>query len=256
MVTAGISKAGRYKDMGKQIRLDKYLADMSVGTRSEVKKYIRNGRILVDGRVVKTPESKVDPEASQVLWDNHPVTYEEQVYYMLHKPAGVITATEDPRQSTVLDLITDKKRKDLFPVGRLDKDTTGLLLITNDGQLAHDLLAPGRHVDKVYEAVIDGCVTEKDAALFEAGLVVDEEFTALPARLTILSAGPISRVRIVIREGKYHQIKRMFEAVGKEVTALKRLQMGPLVLDEALEPGQYRRLTEAEIAALRGGRQA
>lgn len=237
--------------MKTSFRLDKYLADMSVGTRSEVKNMIKKGLVTVNGEVIRRPEYKVDIEKDRLQCGGRDVVYQTHVYYMLNKPAGVITATNDKRQKTVLDLITDKARKDLFPVGRLDKDTEGLLLITNDGDLAHQLLSPKKHVAKCYRAVVDGCVTEEDVRLFAEGLKMDEEWTALPAKLTILSAGPESETEVVIYEGKFHQIKRMFEAVGKKVTALKRLSMGTLELDEMLLPGEYRPLTEEELKALK-----
>lgn len=237
--------------MKTSFRLDKYLADMSVGTRSEVKNMIKKGLVTVNGEVIRRPEYKVDIEKDRLQCGGRDVVYQTHVYYMMNKPAGVITATNDKRQKTVLDLITDKERKDLFPVGRLDKDTEGLLLITNDGDLAHQLLSPKKHVAKRYRAVVDGCVTEEDVRLFAEGLKMDEEWTALPAKLTILSAGPESETEVVIYEGKFHQIKRMFEAVGKKVTALKRLSMGTLELDEMLLPGEYRPLTEEELKALK-----
>ena len=242
------------------MRLDKYLADMGCGTRSELKAAVRKGRVSVDGAVIRDPGYAVTENAC-VDYDGRRVAYQAFVYVMLNKPAGVITATEDPRTQTVLDLLTGDDgqgtmRRDLAPVGRLDKDTEGLLLITNDGDLAHRLLAPGKHVDKVYEAEIDGIVTEEDVRAFAEGLPVDEDFTALPAKLEILPASPdtapgTSRIRITIREGKYHQIKRMFHAVGKEVTYLKRLSMGPLTLDETLAPGEYRRLSGEELGKLK-----
>ena len=233
------------------MRLDKYLADMGCGTRSELRRSVRKGNASVNGTVIKDPGYALNG-TEEVTFCGKPVQYEEKVYYMLNKPQGVISASEDPNQKTVLDLIEEQKRRDLFPVGRLDKDTEGLLLITNDGELAHRLLAPGQHVDKVYEAEIRGIVTEEDVRAFAEGLVVDEGFTALPAELEILSAGcdGTSGIRITICEGKYHQIKRMFHARGKEVIYLKRLSMGPLVLDDALAPGEYRRLTEEELAGL------
>ena len=236
------------------VRLDKYLADMSVGTRSEVKNLIKKGLVTVNGEVIKKPEYKVDTEADQLTCNGVSVNYQSLVYYMLNKPAGVISATNDKRQQTVLDLITDKSRKDLFPVGRLDKDTEGLLLITNDGDLAHQLLSPKKHVDKVYRAIIDGVVTEEDVHLFANGLEIDDEegaWKAMPAKLVILSSGEQSEVEITIREGKFHQIKRMFEAVDKKVMYLKRLAMGSLKLDEALPLGDYRELTEDEVQALK-----
>ena len=234
------------------MRLDKYLADMGLGTRSEIKKAVRSGRVSVDGRTVTDPGTKVGPEDA-VLFDGTAVTYEPYVYYMLHKPAGVISASEDRRERTCVDLIDETRRRDLFPVGRLDRDTEGLLLITNDGDLCHRLLTPSRHVDKVYYARISGKVTEEDVRGFADGLQVDADFRAMPAQLRILRADSVSEVEIVSREGKFHQIKRMFRAVGKEVLYLKRLSMGSLTLDPALQPGTWRRLTAEELAELRNG---
>ena len=236
------------------MRLDKYLADMGCGTRSELRRRIRKGEASVDGSVVKDPGFSLKGH-EEVAFAGKKVSYEELVYYMLHKPAGVISASEDKNAETVLDLIQEQKRRDLFPVGRLDKDTEGLLLITNDGELAHRLLTPGKHVDKTYEAEIEGLVTEDDVRQFADGLHVDDTLTALPAKLEILSAGvqtdgARSHIRITIHEGKYHQIKRMFHAAGKEVVYLKRISMGPLILDEGLKPGEYRRLTEEELRTL------
>ena len=232
------------------MRLDKYLADMGLGTRSEIKKAVRSGRVSVDGRTVTDPGTKVGPEDA-VLFDGTAVTYEPYVYYMLHKPAGVISASEDRRERTCVDLIDETRRRDLFPVGRLDRDTEGLLLITNDGDLCHRLLTPSRHVDKVYYARISGKVTGEDVRGFASGLQVDADFRAMPAQLRILRSDSVSEVEIVIREGKFHQIKRMFRAVGKEVLYLKRLSMGSLTLDPALEAGAWRRLTADELAELR-----
>ena len=232
------------------MRLDKYLADMGVGTRTEVKKLIRQGQIAVDGTIVKLPEMKIDIEKSQVTCKGQPVAYESFEYYMLNKPAGVISATTDSKDKTVLDLIDTKKRKDLFPVGRLDKDTEGLLLITNDGELAHRLLAPKKHVDKVYYAKIEGVVTEEDKKAFAEGVSLGGGEMAKPAELEILISDEISEIRLTIQEGKFHQVKRMFESVDKKVIYLKRLSMGSLVLDESLGLGEYRKLTEEEIKAL------
>lgn len=232
------------------IRLDKYLADMGMGTRSELKKMIRSGRVQIDGIPVKKPEEKVDVTSQTVTLDGKAVVYQTMEYYMLHKPAGVVSATKDKKEKTVLDLIDGQKRKDLFPVGRLDKDTEGLLLITNDGDLAHRLLAPGKHVDKVYFARVDGKVTEEDVFLFSKGLDIGDEDLTLPARLEILTAGEESEILLTIQEGRFHQVKRMFEAVGKKVTYLKRMSMGPLLLDENLKKGEYRPLTKEELARL------
>lgn len=236
------------------IRLDKFLSEMGVGTRQEVKQYIRKGKVEVDGEIAKRPELKVDETKANVTLDGERIGYASYVYYMLNKPSGVVSATEDKREKTVIDLIKGQKRKNLFPVGRLDKDTEGLLLITNDGDLAHQLLSPKKHVDKVYRARIEGQVTAEDAALFAKGLEIDDEdgaWRAMPAKLNILSSGPESEVEITIREGKFHQIKRMFEAVDKKVVYLKRLSMGSLRLDETLALGEYRELTEDEVQALK-----
>lgn len=233
-----------------KIRLDKYLADMGKGTRSEVKKAIGKGLVRVNNEIVKKPETKLDTDSDHVLFDGVLVGYAQYEYYMLNKPAGVISATEDKREKTVIDLITKKKRKDLFPVGRLDRDTEGLLLISNDGELAHRLLSPSKHVDKVYYAKIDGKVTIEDVEAFQQGVDIGEEKLTRPAKLRILKSGTQSEIELTICEGKFHQVKRMFQAVGKEVVYLKRLQMGTLILDESLKPGEYRELTEQEIADL------
>ena len=232
------------------IRLDKYLADMGVGTRAEVKKYIKQGKVQVDGAVVKSAELKIDQSVQEVLYLGSAVGYEEFEYYMLHKPAGVISATTDDKDKTVIDLITDKKRKDLFPVGRLDKDTEGLLLITNDGDLAHRLLSPKKHVDKVYYAKIDGIVTAEDVEVFRNGISIGQGEVAKPAALEIINADTVSEIKVTIQEGKYHQVKRMFHTLGKEVIYLKRLSMGHLVLDETLPLGAYRKLTREELEEL------
>ena len=232
------------------IRLDKYLADMGVGTRGEVKKYIRQGKVKIDGLVVKSPEEKVDIENQEVSYLDQPVGYEIFEYYMLNKPTGVISATIDTKEKTVIDLITDKKRKDLFPVGRLDKDTEGLLLITNDGELAHRLLSPKKHVDKVYYAKVKGVVTEADVKVFAEGVSLGQGEMAKPAVLEIIASDEISEIKLTIQEGKFHQVKRMFLSVGKEVIYLKRLSMGTLVLDKNLPLGGYRPLKAEELEQL------
>lgn len=232
------------------IRLDKYLADMGIGTRQEVKKYIRQGRVSVNGKTVKSPDIKILEEEDKVCFDAKEVAYASYEYYMLNKPSGVVSATEDPTEATVIDLIKDKKRKDLFPVGRLDKDTEGLLLITNDGQLAHRLLSPKKHVDKTYYARIRGIVTEEDVEAFKSGVNIGtdekEEWTR-PGLLKILRSEAESEILLTIQEGKYHQVKRMFQAVGKEVVYLRRESMGSLKLDQKLKPGEYRLLTKEEL---------
>ena len=235
------------------MRLDKYLAEMGLGTRQEVKKQIRQGKVSVNEMVAKAPDMKINENSDEVTVDGHNISYVSYEYYMLNKPAGVISATEDRKDATVIDLIRDKKRKDLFPVGRLDKDTEGLLLITNDGDLAHRLLAPKKHVDKVYYAKINGVVTEEDVKQFAEGIDIgtDEEEMTRPAKLEIIKSGEESEICLTIHEGKFHQVKRMFLAVGKEVTYLKRERMGTLCLDENLKPGEYRLLTEEEIENVR-----
>ena len=235
------------------IRLDKYLADMGCGTRQEVKKFIRSGQVSVDGIVVKKPETKVEQTVQEVFLNGEKVGYESFEYYMLNKPAGVISATEDQGCQTVVDLIKEKKRKDLFPVGRLDKDTEGLLLITNDGALAHRLLSPKKHVDKCYFARICGKVTEEDVRSFEKGVNIgsqEQPEITMPGKLEIITSDDISKIRLTIQEGKFHQVKRMFQAVGKEVIYLKRLRMGTLILDENLGIGEYRPLTKEELEKL------
>ncbi len=222
-----------------KLRLDKYLADMGLGTRSQIKKDISKGQVLVNGTVAaKMPRTRIDTEKDQVSYLGQAVTYAEYEYYMLNKPAGVVSATEDRNDRTVLDLIDTKQRKDLFPVGRLDKDTEGLLLITNDGALAHRLLSPKSHVDKVYFARVEGKVTAEDVLLFQKGVDIGEQALTLPARLEILSSDTVSEIRLTIREGKFHQVKRMFESVGKKVLYLKRLSMGTLILDEFTATGE------------------
>lgn len=231
-------------------RLDKYLALANVGTRSEVKTFLKKGMVTVDGQTEKKPERRVTGE-EEILFQGKEIRYEKFCYLMLHKPAGVVTATEDKRERTVMDLIDVPGKKELFPVGRLDKDTEGLLLITNDGQLAHSLLSPKRHVDKRYFARVEGPMTEREIQSFAEGLNIGDEKAALPASLRVLSSGEISEVEVTIREGRYHQIKRMFEAVGSRVCYLKRLSMGSLALDETLKKGAFRRLTEPEIEGLK-----
>lgn len=234
------------------MRLDRFLSEMGVGTRSEIKGMVKKGRVRVCGQTALRPDVKIDPVLDPVELDGRPVAYAAYEYFMLYKPAGCVCATRDSRERTVMELITDHLRDDLFPVGRLDKDTEGLLLVTNDGPLSHQLLSPGKHVDKVYYARVRGCVTAEEVRRFREGLSIGDETCTLPAKLDILEAGPVSRVEITIREGRYHQIKRMFQALGMEVLFLKRLSMGPLTLDPALAPGQFRRLTDAEIARLKG----
>lgn len=237
------------------LRLDKYLCDMQIGSRAEVKGLIKKKRIKVNEETVTKPELKIDTDNDIIKFDDEVINYQEYEYFMLNKPQGVISATNDKSDKTVIDLIKDAKRKDLFPVGRLDKDTEGLLLITNDGELSHNLLSPKRHVDKTYFAKVKGHITDEEVLKFKNGLVVDETFTAKPARLHVLKfndADNTTDIQITIHEGKFHQIKRMFEAAGSEVLYLKRLSMGTLLLDKNLIPGEYRKLSQEEINALKG----
>lgn len=236
------------------IRLDKYLADMQIGTRSQVKEIIRKGRVKVNNIKIMSTDAKITTEDS-VRVDDVEINYAEVEYYMLNKPAGVLSAARDKKQPTVLDLIESKKRKDLFPVGRLDKDTYGLLLITNDGDLAHKLLAPKSHVDKVYYAQIDGVANEATIQAFKEGVIIEDGVITMPAELEIVGTDTVnntSEIKLTIHEGKFHQVKRMFETQGMKVTFLKRLSMGTLVLDASLEYGEYRALTLEEINELKG----
>lgn len=242
--------------MGKQMRLDRFLAEMKQGTRSQVKEMIRKGRVTVDGCPCREADRKIDPETGRVCLDGEPVGFVSVEYYMLNKPQGVISATEDGRHKTVLDLLTTR-RKDLFPAGRLDIDTEGLLLLTNDGDLAHRLLAPKKHVDKVYLARVRGSFREGIEERFRRGIRLEDGSQARPADLYIErrwreDGEDMAQVRLTIHEGKFHQVKRMFEAEDCQVVFLKRLSMGSLRLDPSLAPGQYRPLTELEVAELQG----
>ncbi|MBQ1423333.1 MAG: rRNA pseudouridine synthase [Lachnospiraceae bacterium] len=233
------------------MRLDRYLAEAGKGTRSEVKKIIAGRRVSVNSTIVTDPGYKVKEGADLVMLDETAVRFETVEYFMLNKPQGVISATKDLRdksQTCVTDLITDKVRGDLFPVGRLDKDTEGLLIITNDGDLAHRMLSPKKHVDKTYYAELDGRLEEADAERIMAGIDIGDAKPTLPCEINMLTG---QSLLITIREGRYHQVKRMFQAVGRNVTALRRISMGPLTLDPDLEPGGYRRLTEQEIEMLK-----
>lgn len=248
--------------MGKRLRVDKLLAHMGLGTRSEIKRAVKMGMVAVDGRIIKDSGLIVDPDAAEVAYDGTPVVYRDVVYFMLNKPQGVISATEDGRERTVIDLLEPQDRlRDPFPVGRLDKDTVGLLLLTNDGQLAHELLSPRKHVEKTYEALVLGEVGEDDKQAFLAGVTLDDGYVTMPAELRIdryeqRENGMHSGISLTIMEGKFHQVKRMFEAVGKQVVYLKRVSMGPLQLDESLPEGSYRELTEAEVDLLRTHRRS
>ncbi len=240
----------------KTERLDKILAHMGYGTRSEIKKLAKAKRVRVNGTIVKDSGTHVDPHRDRIDVDGETVVYRDFIYLMMNKPQGVVSATEDARDRTVLDLLGDAERHFRpFPVGRLDKDTEGLLLLTNDGMLAHQLLSPRKHVPKTYYAEVEGTVDENDEAAFRRGVVLDDGYETLPAKLVVLDVDhkeetPVSRIELTITEGKFHQVKRMFAAVGKKVTYLKRIAMGPLQLDERLVPGKYRELTAEELDKL------
>lgn len=243
------------------MRLDKFLADAGLGTRSQVKTIIRKGTITVNGVPAKKPEQSVNPETDQICDGSRELTAVKTVYYMLNKPAGYVSSTEEHDGPSVLSLLKDEAGqsvpgKGLFPAGRLDKDTEGLLLITNDGALAHELLSPRKHVEKTYFARVKGPMTEAVAEAFDRGLDIGEKRPTLPAKLIIVESGAeVSQVTVTIREGKFHQIKRMFEKVGSEVLYLKRISFGSLTLDETLAPGTFRPLTEEEIRQLQAGDQ-
>lgn len=235
------------------MRIDKLLANLGYGSRKDVKKLLKDGAVKVNDVMVKDAKQHVDPVNETVTLNGETIEYKEFIYLMMNKPPGVLSATEDHAGETVIDLLEiEDQVYEPFPVGRLDKDTVGLLLITNDGQLAHRLLSPKKHVPKTYFAVIDGEVTAEDAAAFQNGVILDDGYKTKPGELKILKAGIRSDIELTITEGKFHQVKRMFEAVGKRVVYLKRISMGPLELDETLEPGEYRELTNDELEMLKG----
>lgn len=231
------------------IRLDKYLADMGIGTRSEVKADIKKGKININGIVVKDANLKIDTDKDKVLYQGNPIVYEEFEYYMLNKPAGVVSATTDKKDKTVVDLITSKKKTDLFPVGRLDKDTEGLLIICNDGKLCHNLLSPKKHIDKTYYVCLNNTLSKEAEDRVCKGVYIEKDVMSLPATLERITD---DKVYLTIQEGKFHQVKKMFHAVGLEVTYLKRMSMGGLKLDERLKAGEFRPLTKEEIEYLKG----
>ncbi|MDT0014728.1 pseudouridine synthase [Listeria cossartiae] len=230
------------------MRLDKLLSHTGFGSRKEVKPLLKSGAVVVNGTIQKDSKTQVNPDKDQVTVHGTPVVYQEFVYFMLHKPQNVVSATEDNVSETVIDLLAQEDTlTDPFPVGRLDKDTEGLLIITNDGTLAHNLLSPKKHIDKTYYAKIDGDVTAEDVEAFAAGIELDDGYTCKPARLEIITP---NEIKVTIQEGKFHQVKRMFAARGKTVSYLKRISMGNLQLDESLALGEYRPLTEEELAIL------
>lgn len=273
------------------IRLDKMLGNLGYGTRSSIKQWVKQGAVRVNGEVVKDHGRQIRPNDDTVVLNGETIRYRDTVYVLLHKPAGVVSATEDMRDRTVIDLLDEEITVlSPFPVGRLDKDTEGLLLITNDGKLSHELLSPRKHVPKTYRALVAGAVCQEDAEAFERGVELDDGYVTMPAQLEVLvslsaaagdsegqmkadkpeaaaemsavldfapsgpNATPLSWIELTIHEGKFHQVKRMFEAVGKKVLYLRRVAMGPLKLDPGLTPGDWRELTEDEIDSLRNYR--
>lgn len=235
-------------------RLDKVLANLGYGSRKEIKQAIKKGLIEVNGELVKDNGMQVDPETDKIVVNGEEIFYRKYIYLMMNKPDGVVSATVDNRDETVIDLLeVEHQVFNPFPVGRLDKDTVGLLLLTNDGELNHRLISPKWKVDKVYYAKIDKKVTEADVKKFKEGITLDDGYVCKEAKLEILEATEDgSEVMVTIQEGKYHQVKRMFEAVGKTVVYLQRVEFGTLKLDEDLEEGEYRELTEEEINILKG----
>lgn len=236
----------------KKERIDKILGHMGIGSRKEIKEFAKKGLIKINGAVIKSSDFKVDPESDIIEYMNSVIEYREFIYIMMNKPQGLISSTDDPRESLVIDLLDDYyKNFKPFPIGRLDKDTEGLLLISNDGKLAHDLLSPKKKVGKTYYVQVMGYVDEEHVEKFKEGILLDDGYKTLPANLEVLVSDNISKVNLTIMEGKYHQVKRMFGALGMRVTYLKRISMGELLLDLTLEPGEYRELREEEISLLK-----
>lgn len=225
------------------MRLDRYLCELNMGSRSQVREFVRKGLVSVNGQVVRAADYKIDENTDRVALQGRELAYRKFVYYMLNKPPGVVSATQDNTAGTVVELLAAEGRRDLFPVGRLDKDTEGLLLLTNDGELAHRLLSPKGHVDKTYQVSLAHPLSEADIRALERGVEIGEERLTLPARVEVQSEIVIL---LTIQEGKYHQVKRMLQAVGNQVTALRRIRFGRLTLDEGLAPGEYRPLTQQE----------
>lgn len=226
------------------MRLDKFLCEMNIGSRSQVKTYVKQGLVMVGETIVKAADMKIDENRDRVYFKGKLLTYQRYVYYMLNKPAGVVSATQDNTADTVISLLGEAKRDDIFPVGRLDKDTTGLLLLTNDGELAHQMLSPKKHVDKTYRVTIHHALNETDIRQLEQGVDIGELSLTLPAKVEVIND---TLIHLTIHEGKFHQVKRMLQAVGNQVITLERIAFGPLVLDSALMPGTFRPLTTKEV---------
>lgn len=242
-------------EAGADMRLDRFLGNMGCGSRSAVKQLIRAGKVTVNAANVKDGGYQVKPGVDQVCLQGELIRYQEYIYLMMNKPAGVISATDDIRERTVLDLIDHPyHHKGIFPVGRLDKDTEGLLILTNHGELGHQLLSPKKHVVKRYYAKVAGEIVAKDFEAFREGIILDDGYRTLPGELELVKDGEPNEVMVEIHEGKYHQIKRMFQALGKEVVYLRRVAMGKLELDPELRLGEYRKLSEEEVESLKSNR--
>lgn len=229
------------------MRLDKFLCDNGIGTRSQVKEYIRKGQVTVNGQTAKKPDEKINEATDTITFQGKELNYQKYVYYMLNKPKGVVSATNDNTAPTVISLLPGDAPKDIFPVGRLDKDTTGLLLITNDGALAHELLSPKKHVDKTYLVIPEKDLSAEDIHRLENGLDIGDDKPTAPAKATLTENGELL---LTIHEGRFHQVKRMLQAIDNQVLELERVRFGPIALDKTLMRGEYRPLTEEEITAL------
>lgn len=233
-------------------RLDKIVANMGYGSRKDVKRYIKNGRVKVNNEIIRNNELKINPGKDIIHFDDIQVDYRKFIYLMMNKPQGLVSSTDDTRSKTVVDIIDDKyKAFKPFPVGRLDKDTEGLLIISNDGKMAHELLSPKKRVNKKYYVEVDNYIEEEHINMFSEGITLDDGYKTLPSQLEIANSGIISRVYLTIQEGKFHQVKRMFDTIGMKVIYLRRVSMGDLSLDKTLKPGEYRELTESEINILK-----
>lgn len=238
--------------MSKQERLDKVLSNMGYGSRKEIKKIIKDGSIKVNDKIVLKNDVKVDPYSDEIYFNGEKVIYRKHIYLMMNKPQGLVSSTDDPLTDTVISLLSDEYLiYHPFPAGRLDKDTEGFMLITNDGKLAHELLSPKKRVSKIYYVEVDGIVEEEHKESFKNGITLEDGYVTLPAKLEIIKSDIISKVNLTIEEGKYHQVKRMFESLCMKVLYLKRVSMGPLSLDENLNLGEYRELTEKEVFLLK-----
>lgn len=238
--------------MGKKERLDKILSNMGYGSRKDIKKIIKEGNVEVNGKIITINDFKVNPYEDDISINGEKILYREHIYIMMNKPQGVVSSTDDPINKTVLDLIDEEYLVfNPFPAGRLDKDTEGLLLLTNDGKLAHNLLSPKREVEKTYYVKVDGYVDKKHEEKFAKGIVLEDGYKTLPAELEIIESDVFSKVKLTIKEGKFHQVKRMFESLNMKVVYLKRISIGPLKLDDNLSLGEYRELTEKEIKLLK-----